>query len=83
MIVTTVHFFMHELLPLTINLYMKKMSKYHILFNKFQFIDQTAIKNVRQPSRSINQFPQNIASDELLPLITNFWLKKKRQNLHF
>ena len=26
----------------------KKWAKYHILFNKFQFIDQIAIKNVRQ-----------------------------------
>ena len=45
-----------------------KWAKYNILFNKFQFIDQTAIKNVRQllyikSSRSVKQFPLNIASD--------------------
>ena len=40
---------MHELLPLNVNFYLKKKKKkkgteYHILFNKFHFIDQIAIK---------------------------------------
>ena len=35
---------MHELLPLNVNFYVKKWEKYNILFNKFQFIYQIAIK---------------------------------------
>ena len=49
LLLTCVHLFMHELLPLNINFYVKnKREKYHILFNRFQFIYQIAIKNVRQ-----------------------------------
>ena len=39
---------MHKLMPLTINFYVKKWARYHILFDKVQFIDQIAIKNLRQ-----------------------------------
>ena len=52
---------MYELLPLNINFYVKRWAKYPILFNKFQFIDEIAIKK-RKPaveyksSRLVRQF---------------------------
>ena len=56
-------------------------AKYYILFNKFQFIDQIAIKNVQQFCTYVFTFSKAISIKhcfwhELLPLITNFWLEK-------
>ena len=58
----------------------EKRAKYHILFIKFQFTDQIANKNVwhffkdftLSKAISIKYYFRN----ELLPLITNFWLEK-------
>ena len=53
---------MHELLPMNINFYVKKISKISHLVNKIQFIDQIAIKKhktafIYKSSHSVKQFP--------------------------